>query len=387
MHASEEFLYVACSYDGNGGRRPDFLAVVDAESGAIVREAPMPNVGDELHCFGWNRCAPSRPSHLIVPGFRSSRVHVLDVAEDPRRPRLVRVIEPDELVRATGYTRPHAVHCLPGDEVAISMLGDVEGRGPGGFAVLDAATFELKGRWEGRGDPPPDAPGCRASHLHHVWDLAQLRLERTDDLGLHGRIPLAVRRLHDREAEEGFVNAALASTVWRWRGANGSCGVDPVITVDPLELDGWSLPVPGLIGDVVLSLDDGFLYVSNWLHGDVRRYDVSDPDRPVLTGQVWLGGVLGRPSDAGRALHGGPRALQLSLDGRRLYVTNSLYSSWDERFYPRLRAWLLRVDCDPEGGMEVDRGFFVDLHARPDGPARAGEAHLHGGDCTAEVLQ
>ena len=37
--------------------------------------------------------------------------------------------------------------------------------------------------------------------------------------------------------------------------------------------------------------------------------------------------------------------LQLSYDGRRLYVTNSLYSTWDNQFYPELRSWLLRVNC------------------------------------------
>jgi len=51
--------------------KPDFLAVVDAASGAIVHELAMPNAGDELHHFGWNRCSsachgPDR-SHLIVP--------------------------------------------------------------------------------------------------------------------------------------------------------------------------------------------------------------------------------------------------------------------------------------------------------------------------------
>jgi hypothetical protein len=82
-----------------------------------------------------------------------------------------------------------------------------------------------------------------------------------------------------------------------------------------------------------------------------------------------------------------PQMLQLSLDGRRLYVTNSLYSSWDNQFYPELRSWLLKVNCHPEGGMEVDRDFFVDFHARPDGPARAHEVRLQGGDCTTEIFQ
>ena len=119
----EEFLYLACLHTGTGVDAPDFLAVVDSEHGRIVHETPMPNVGDELHHFGWNRCSsachgPDR-SHLIVPGFRSSRLHVVDVAGHPRRPRIEKVIEPDELVRETGYTRPHTVHCMPGDNVVI----------------------------------------------------------------------------------------------------------------------------------------------------------------------------------------------------------------------------------------------------------------------------
>ena len=40
----------------------------------------------------------------------------------------------------------------------------------------------------------------------------------------------------------------------------------------------------GLITDLVLSMDDRFLYFSNWLHGDLRQYDVSDPENPKLTG-------------------------------------------------------------------------------------------------------
>src|SRR5206468_1033800 len=79
----EEFLYVACLHEGTGVEKPDFIAVVDAEEGRIVNELPMPNVGDELHHYGWNRCSsachgPDR-SHLIVPGFRSSRIHIVDV--------------------------------------------------------------------------------------------------------------------------------------------------------------------------------------------------------------------------------------------------------------------------------------------------------------------
>jgi methanethiol oxidase len=418
----EEFLYVACLRRGTGVEKPDFLAVVDAEEGRIVHETPMLNVGDELHHYGWNRCSsachgPDR-SHLIVPGFRSSRVHVLNVADDPRRPRIEKVIEPEEIVRETGYTRPHTVHCMPGENVVMAMLGDAEGNGCGGFAVIDARTFEVKGRWENGGERPPmnydfwyqprknalvssefaepnayepgfdleDVAKGRYGRRLHFWNLEQRTLEQTIDLGEQGMVPLEIRWLHDPDAEEGFVGAALSSAIWRFH-TNGSWQAEPVITTDAVELEGWPFPVPPLITDLVLSMDDKALYFADWLHGDLRRYDVSDPQSPRLTGQLWLGGILGKPSDAGRELNGGPNMLQLSLDGRRLYVTNSLYSTWDNQFYPELRSWLLKVDIADDGSMEVDRDFFVDFHDRPDGPARAHEVRLPGGDSTSEIFQ
>ena len=419
---AEEFLYVACLHEGTGVEAPDFLAVVDTEEGRVIHETPMPNVGDELHHYGWNRCSsachgPDR-SHLIVPGFRSSRIHILNVADDPRQPRIEKVIEPEELIRETGYTRPHTVHCMPGDNVVLSMLGDEDGNAAGGFAVLDAKTFEIKGRWENGGERPPmnydfwyqprkntlvssefgepnafepgfdlaDVQAGRYGQRLHFWNLAERTLEQTIDLGEQGLVPLEIRWLHDPEAEQGFVGAALSSVIWRFH-RNGEWAADPVAAMEAVELEGWPFPVPSLITDLVLSMDDRFLYFSNWLHGDLRQYDVSDPANPKLTGQLWLGGLLGKPSDAGRELNGGPQMLQLSLDGRRLYVTNSLYSTWDNQFYPGLRSWLLRVDCGPDGGMEVDPDFFVDFDDRPGGPARAHEVRLQGGDCTTEIFQ
>ena len=415
---AEEYLYVACLHEGTGVDEPDYLAVVDAESGAIVHELPMPNAGDELHHFGWNRCSsachgPDR-SHLIVPGFRSSRIHIVDVASDPRKPRIETVIEPEELVEKTGLTRPHTVHCMPGENIVISMLGDADGNGACGFAVIDAKTFEVKGRWENGGPHPPfnydfwyqprqnvlassefGAPSAYESGFDpedvgkghygsrvHFWNLSERTLQQTVELGETGLVPLEMRWLHDPDADQGFVGAALSSTMWRFHRENGSYSADSVIAVEGVEQEGWPFPVPGLITDLVVSMDDRFLYFSNWLHGDLRQYDISDPAHPRLTGKLQLGGVLGRPLDTDRELNGGPQMLQLSLDGRRLYVTNSLYSTWDNQFYPELRSWLLRVNCGPDGGMELDPDFFVDFH-----PARAHEVRLPGGDCTTEIFQ
>src|SRR5947199_7837919 len=125
----EELAYVVTLNVGtNGNQRPDALNVVDVNSssssyGTRVGRLDMPNVGDELHHFGWNACSsalcPWAPHphlerrYLLIPGLRSSRVHIVDVKGDPRNPKLEKVIEADEIARKAGYSRTHTSHCGP----------------------------------------------------------------------------------------------------------------------------------------------------------------------------------------------------------------------------------------------------------------------------------
>ena len=224
----------------------------------------------------------------------------------------------------------------------------------------------------------------------HFWDWEKHNIIQSVDLGEEGMIPLEVRFHHNPDSTHGFVGAALSSSVWHWHKPSDQWEVNKVIQVDPIEHEGWPFPVPGLITDIELSLDDRFLYFSNWLHGDLRQYDVSDPANPKLTGQIWLGGVLGKPSDfRDGQLTGAPQMLQLSLDGKRLYVTNSLFSVWDNQFYPGMAekgSYMLQLDCDTEnGGMKVNEKFFVDFGKEPNGPARAHEIRFPGGDSTSDI--
>ena len=74
-------------------------------------------------------------------------MHIVDIS-DPRAPRIKNVIEGEEVKEKLGLSAPHTVHCMPGDIVTISMLGDADGNTPGGFAVLDARDFSIAERWE-----------------------------------------------------------------------------------------------------------------------------------------------------------------------------------------------------------------------------------------------
>jgi methanethiol oxidase len=426
----ETLAYVIGVYAGTGVNKPDYLATVDLDPASptyskVIHRLPMPNAGDELHHFGWNACASCHGKRdrrfLILPGLVSGRIHIVDAA-DPRAPKLHKVIEPDEVVRKTKLTAPHTVHCLADGRIMISMLGDEKLNGPGGFLLLDD-KFDVAGRWEAGTEgmrynydfwyqprhnvmvssewaaPATSRPGFKledvkagkyGQHLH-FWDWKKRAIAKSIDLGAKGLVPLEVRFHHNPDSPHGFVGAALSSVLWHFFRDKDEWKAEPVVEVPAQEgVKGWDIPVPGLISDLVVSLDDRWLYFSNWLHGDVRQYDISDPAKPKLTAQVWVGGVLGKaPKFRDRTARGGPQMLQLSLDGKRLYVTDSLFSTWDNQFYPDLGkqgSLLLRLDADTEkGGLTVNEKFLVDFGKEPDGPARAHEVRFPQGDSTSDV--
>ncbi|MDQ3810555.1 MAG: selenium-binding family protein, partial [Chloroflexota bacterium] len=142
--------------------------------------------------------------------------------------------------------------------------------------------------------------------------------------------------------------------------------------------------VPPLITDINLSLDDRFLYVSCWGTGEFRQYEVSDPFSPRLTDSVRLGGIVARaqhPAAPGEPLNGGPQMVELSRDGRRVYVSNSLYATWDAQFYPEgIRGWVAKLEARPEGGLTLDERLFVRF---PDGE-RPHQIRLQGGDASSD---
>ena len=79
--------------------------------------------------------------------------------------------------------------------------------------------------------------------------------------------------------------------------------------------------------------------------------------------------------------------LQLSLDGNRVYVTNSLYSTWDNQFYPEIRGWLTKLERPGRRDVRVDPRLLRRLPKLDTGPARPHEIHIPGGDCTTEIFQ
>jgi selenium-binding protein 1 len=103
MKAPAETLAYVAAFDPDR-KVPDGIAVVDVDPGSasyskILNTVAMPNAGDELHHFGWSACSsslcPNAPHphierrYLVVPGLRSSRIHILDTKPDPKRPAII----------------------------------------------------------------------------------------------------------------------------------------------------------------------------------------------------------------------------------------------------------------------------------------------------------
>jgi selenium-binding protein 1 len=210
---------------------------------------------------------------------------------------------------------------------------------------------------------------------------------------------LELRPARDPRKAYGFAGVVisledLSSSVWTWYrdDQDGSWKAKKVITIPAVPADPADLPpllqgfkaVPPLVTDINLSLDDRYLYVSCWGTGELLQYDVSNPFNPVQVGSIKLGGIVARtahPSQPGKAVNGGPQMVEVSRDGRRVYVTNALFTPWDAQFYPDgIRGWMARVDAAPGGGMALDPRFLVQTGDR----LRPHQVKLAGGDASSD---
>ena len=424
--------------------KPDALCVRRRRPGLVratarlVGRLDMPNVGDELHHFGWNACSaalcPTTPHphverrYLLVPGLRSSRIYILDTKPDPRQPQIVKTIEPDELA-AEDRLQPAAHQSTAArtrSTSARSARPTATARAASSCSTTRPSTST--GRWEADRGPqdlaydfwwhlgPRRDDHQRVGHAEHgrerrsipelllqgkyghqlhVWDLRKRNHLQTLDLGAEQQMVLELRPSHDPNKDvrvrrrgdlaEGPLGLDLALAPRRTAAGRSQ----KVIEIPAEPADAALLPpalqpfgaVPPLVTDINLSLDDKFLYVSCWGTGEFQQYDVSDPFNPKQTGSVHLGGIVRKAAHPKTgSLNGGPQMVEVSRDGQRIYLTNSLYASWDAQFYPAgISGWVTKIDADPNGGMTLDPNFFVEF-----GDERPHQVRLEGGDSSSD---
>src|SRR3982750_2585074 len=128
----EKYLYVFC-VDADA-RDNDFLAVIDVDVessgyGQVLYQLDLGSSGNETHHFGYT----DDRSHIWGCSLFSNRIFVINVSDDPARPRLVKSLDSSA---KTGLTGPHSPYALPG-RMLISYLGGKDGGLPAGMAVYD----------------------------------------------------------------------------------------------------------------------------------------------------------------------------------------------------------------------------------------------------------
>ena len=160
----ERFLYVTTI--AQSGSDPDFVAVVGADPeqpdyGEIVNRVDMPNVGDELHHFGYS----ADQQRLIVPGLFSNRIHVLDIDGDGSSMTLSAVNE--DLVTDSGYAVPHGVMAMHGMLLAPMIGAANDQTQPGGIVEIDDRTGEFVDYF----GPGPDRDPSEAGPTY-MYDFA-----------------------------------------------------------------------------------------------------------------------------------------------------------------------------------------------------------------------
>src|SRR5262245_28037298 len=230
----EKFLYpLGAAADA---RHNDFLAVidVDAESspyGQVLNQLDLGTSGNETHHFGYT----DDRSHIWGCSLFSNRIFVINVSDDPARPRLVRSFDSSE---KTGFTGPHSPYALPG-RMLISYLGGKDGGLPAGLAEVDndgtfirtlAMPSEAPYGYQlailpGRNPPvtstftPPEnyrKPLAKMDMKRFgdklvVWDF---RARKPLQSLTTGAAPLECRWSLREGADHGFANCAFDDSIW-----------------------------------------------------------------------------------------------------------------------------------------------------------------------------
>ena len=162
----ERYLYV--STIAQSPTDPDFIAVIGADPrrkdfGKIVNRIDMPNVGDELHHYGYS----ADQKRLLVPGLFSSRMHVFDVKGAGKQLKLRAV---SDLAAKSGYVVPHGVMAQSRGRALVTMIGAAtDTTRPGGIVEIDDKTGAFVGHY---GPGPVRAPGQAAPR--YMYDFESL---------------------------------------------------------------------------------------------------------------------------------------------------------------------------------------------------------------------
>ena len=342
IKGQEDYVYVWTLGVQGLGDGSDKLVTIDVNPaskkyGKVINSVSVGARG-EAHHMGFT----DDRRHLWAGGLSDSRIYVFDVASNPAKPKLSKVIT--DLPDRTGYVGPHTFYAMPG-RMLVGTLSNARDKG----GVTGLALFNNKGDLISKYDIPTDNGGDgygydiginpsknllltssftgynnymrdlgdvvgdaeamkKFGNTMVLWDLKAMKPKKV--LSVPGA-PLEIRWSLKEGENWAVVATALTSKIWLIReGANGDWEARDVATIgDPSKIP---LPV-----DISITRDGKGLWVNTFMDGKTRYFDLSNPEAPKQTYEKVTGKQVNMVSQ--------------SWDGKRVYVTSSLLEKWDKK--------------------------------------------------------
>jgi selenium-binding protein 1 len=400
--SQEDFVYVWTLGKQGVGDGSDKLVSIDARPGSKTFGKVIHKVSvggrHEAHHGGFT----DDRRYFWAGGLDTSKIFIFDVSTDPARPRLYKTIS-DFVSRSGGVVGPHTHYALPGRMLVAGLSNDKDHGGrtalveysnkgdylatywiptnekPGGakvdkladgygydVRVLPRRNTMLTSSFTGWtnymmdfGKMLQDKEAMkRFGQTVTVWDLHARKPKKV--LQVPGA-PLEIRFALQPEHNYAFTTAALTSKIWLiYEDGGGEWQAKEVADIgDPAKIP---LPVDSSIG-----VDDKSLWVTTFMDGKARRFDISDPFHPKQTYEETIGSQLNMVSQ--------------SWDGKRVYFTSSLLANWDKKG-EQDQQFLKAYTWD---GQKLNPQFTVDFYAEQLGRPhlmRFGAYALYGGGPT-----
>ncbi|MBN2702238.1 MAG: selenium-binding protein [Methylothermaceae bacterium] len=348
----EDFVYVWTLGMEEVGDGSDKLVTIDVNPkssnyGKVIHSL---SVGGrhEAHHSGFT----DDRKYLWAGGLDTSKIFIFDVHTDPAKPKLFKVID-DFVEKTGGVVGPHTTYALP-DRMIISGLSNHQDYG-GRTALVEytnageyVATYwmptdkNLRGAvktgkyadgygYDVRALPRLDIMLSSAFTGHKnymrdfgslvkdqeamkkfgntmvLWDLQERRPKKVFDVP---GASLEIRCAWDPNHNYCFTSTALTAKIWLiYLDEEGNWQARAVADIgDPKQT---LLPV-----DISIESDDQRLWVTTFMDGTARLFDISDPFHPKQIYQKKIGAQVNMVSQ--------------SWDGKRVYFSSSLLSQWDK---------------------------------------------------------
>lgn len=349
----EDYVYVWTLGTIGVGDEQDKLVTVDVNPNSELygKVVHVLSVGgrNEAHHSGFT----DDRRYLWAAGLDTSRIFIFDVASDPRRPKLHKVID-DFVAASGGVVGPHTTYALPGRMMVTGLSNNADHGGRTGMVEYTNDGEYVATHWMPTDDNLQGAVKSGQFADGYGYDIRVLPRRNVMvtssftgwnnymmDLGKMMTDPNAMQRfgntvviwdLHTRKPKKVLdVPGAPLEIRCAWGANNNYCFTTTALTskiwlIHEDETGEWQAKAVADIGDaskiplpvdISISADDSKLWVDTWNDGKTRVFDISDPHAPTQVFEEKIGDQI--------------NMLSQSWDGKRVYFTSSLLGNWDKK--------------------------------------------------------